>query len=164
VSIINAAYLVPTAVHGVMLPVLSRLFAEDTGRAWRMAYRVVGVQVLIGALTTTGLFALSPVLVGILGPAYAASLDILKILSFNLVFRGVSLAMVAILIANNRQAQRTLVQFVAVAANVALDLAVVYWAGIRGVAVMYVAAEIILAGGYTLLVYQTKRNSRLSNA
>jgi O-antigen/teichoic acid export membrane protein len=164
VSLIYASYLIPTAIHGVMLPVLSNLFARNPPRAWRMAYRLILIQAVTGLALALGVYFFSPLLVGLLGEAYQNSLEILKILSFNLFFHGISFAMVAILVANNLQARRTVVQLVAVVINVGLDLAVVYWAGIQGVAVMYVVAEIVLAGGYTLLVYQYKRNSRLSYA
>jgi len=157
VSLINAMYLIPNSLHGVMLPVLSNLFPRDKKRAWKLSSYLVLIQAIIGLGLTIGVFLLSPLLISLLGSRYSSSMEILKILSLNLFFHCISFAMVTILIANNQQAKRAFIQTIAVIVNVCLNLVVVHWAGIQGVAVVYVITEIVLAGGYTILVLLFKK-------
>jgi len=60
--------------------------------------------------------------------------------------------MAAIIDATYQQSKRALVQTIAVALNIVLNLLVVKWAGIRGAAVNYVITVIILMVGYTAIV------------
>jgi O-antigen/teichoic acid export membrane protein len=57
----------------------------------------------------------------------------------------------AVLVAGDLQTQRSRVQAVAVIINALLNLMVVRWAGISGVAVVYVITEIVLLAGYAWL-------------
>jgi O-antigen/teichoic acid export membrane protein len=163
VSLINAMYLIPNSFHGVMLPVLSNLFTRDVKRAWRLSLYLIFVQSVTGLILSLIVFLFSPLLVGFLGPLYSNSLEVLKILSLNLFFHGISFAMVSILIANNQQARRAFIQTIAVVVNVCLNLLVVHWAGIQGVAVVYVITEIALASGYTLLVFLLRKEPSLAS-
>lgn len=160
VSLINAIYLVPNSLHGVFLPVLSNIFHNNHERGWKVGWAVVGVQASIGLFLNAAIFFISPFLIGLLGPEYAASIRILKILSFNLVFHGISYALVAILLANNLQVKRTVLQGLAVLVNIVINLIVIHWLGIQGVALVYVVTEAILAGGYTVVAYNLWRNRK----
>ena len=162
-SLVNAAFLVPVALHSVMLPVLSNMFHHDATRAWKMSNYLVLVQVLIGVILTMGTWLLSPILLPLLGENYAASIEILQILSINLFFHAISTAYITILVATNQQAKRAIIQTIAVITNIGLNLAIVYQAGIRGVAYVYVITEAILSVGYflQLQIYRRKSSDKL---
>lgn len=164
VSLINAIYVIPNSVNGVMLPVLSNFFGATPKRGWRMAGGVVAVHTALGLFLNAALFVVAPLLIGFLGPKYANSLEVLRILSFNLAFHGISFAMVAILVANNQQLKRTVLQAVVVAINVSLNLLIVQTYGINGVALVYVFTEMVMALGYTILVLNYRKSTRSGEA
>ncbi len=162
-SLVNALFLIPSAIYGVMLPVLSNLFSSNIQRARRFARQLVFIHGLVGTSLTLGLLLLSPFLISLLGSEFADSLIILRILSLNLFFRSLSFALVAILVAFHQQTNRTKVQTIAVLFNIIANLAIVYWAGIVGVAIVYVVTDIILTTGYSLLVYRLNRGRNANN-
>jgi O-antigen/teichoic acid export membrane protein len=165
VNITNALYLIPAAVYVVMVPVLSKLFIANPYQAWQSARRFTQVLVLVGIGSFAGLAVAAKPFVSILGASFSGSEEILQILSVILLFKSGTFAMAGILVSVGRQAQRTIVQAIAVAFNTVLNLIVVYRAGIYGVALVYVATEIILLVGYSLLVqrYRVKYTAPLAN-
>lgn len=158
-GIINTIYIVPLAVHFVMVPVLSNLFVKDIKQAWITTRRFNYVLLVVGL----GLFLLvffgAEYIVLLLGPSYADSLEILKILSIILFFHSLSFGAAAVLVATKQQTQRTIVQTIAVFLNIALNIYVIDLWGITGVALVYVFTEIILFVGYFTLVFRYRRKS-----
>jgi O-antigen/teichoic acid export membrane protein len=152
VGIVNALFLIPASVHGVMVPVLSRLYPANTGQAEITAKRTVLLLLAIGVGLSLALWASAPLLVSLLSQSFSDSLGVLRILSTILLFKSGSFAMAAILIAIGRQSRRTIVQAVAVALNIGLNLWIVYRLGIEGVAWVYVLTELLTVFGYTWLV------------
>jgi O-antigen/teichoic acid export membrane protein len=148
VSLVNALFLIPASIYLVMVPVLSKLFATDLPQARRTAWRFTLLIMAAGGGSFVLLLALANPLVSILGQSYRGTGSIVQILSAILFFKSISFAMAAVLIATGRQTQRVFVQAFAVALNAALNLLVVFWLGIHGVAGVYLLTEIVLAGGY----------------
>jgi O-antigen/teichoic acid export membrane protein len=101
-------------------------------------------------------FVGAPLIIRLLGPSYSDSVEVLKILSWVLLFKCGSFAMATILVAKNLQAKRTLIQGIAVTFNIVVNLLIVYTYGINGVALVYVLTEIILFTGYSLYVWRSK--------
>ena len=154
VGLVNMAFLAPLAVYMVILPVLSNLFAHHPEQARRTAARTVALSLTLGAILAVA-FAIGAPLAGILlGESYRGTEVILRILSLVLFFKCGSLAMSAILIATEQQVKRTYMLGIAAAANILLNLLVVYTLGIRGVAGVYVLTEVILLAGYSWLVWR----------
>ena len=152
VGIINALYLVPMAIHFVMVPVLSNLFSTDVRQAWITARRFIGVLILVGLGLFLLLFFGGKYLIYLLGPAYASSQEILQILSAILFIHSITFGVAAILVATNQQKQRTIIQAVAVVINVGLNFLIIQRFGITGVAYIYVLTEVVLLLGYVYLV------------
>jgi O-antigen/teichoic acid export membrane protein len=153
VGLINMALLVPMAVYTVMMPVLSNLFKNHPQQADKSARRTIFLLLGIGLLLTSIFFVGAPLVGLILGESYQPSVEILRILSLVLLFKCVSFAMAAIIIATDKQAKRPIVQTVAAGANILLNLAIVHVLGVRGVAGVYVVTEIILLAGYSWVVW-----------
>jgi O-antigen/teichoic acid export membrane protein len=151
VGILNAAFLAPGAVHLVIVPVLSNLFSVDTRQAWRTTRRSLGLLLIIGIVMSLVLLFGAPLVGWLLGASFSQSQNILKILSPIIFFHSINFGLAAVLVAGDLQTQRSRVQAIAVIINALLNLLVVRWAGITGVAVVYVITEIVLLIGYTWL-------------
>jgi len=157
VSIVNAFFLIPASIYMVMLPVISNQFTFDINRAWQTVSRFNIILLLVGIVSAIGLFFGSWFLTPILGESYEQTSEILRIISFILVFKSLSYGMAAILIAIGHQGQRTVVQAIAVLLNIVLNLLVIDTLGINGVAIVYLITELILILGYFGLVQYYKR-------
>lgn len=151
VGILNAAFLAPGAVHLVIVPVLSRLFTVDARQAWITTRRSLGLLIVIGIFMSLVLLYGAPLVGWLLGASFSQSQNILKILSPIIFFHSINFGLAAVLVAGDLQTQRSRVQAVAVIINALLNLMVVRWAGISGVAVVYVITEIVLLAGYAWL-------------
>ncbi len=156
VGLVNMAFLAPMAVHLVMVPVLSNLYQNHQQQARKTALRTIGLSLLLGVGLTFVFILGSPLIITLLGPTYSGSVEILRILSWVLLFKSGSFAMAAILVATDQQVKRTSVQVIAAIANIVMNLMVVFWLGINGVAYVYVITEMILFAGYSWFVWRKK--------
>jgi O-antigen/teichoic acid export membrane protein len=158
VGLVNMAFLVPLAVYLVMVPVLSNLYNHHSQQAAKTAIRTIALSLMLGVGLTIVFILGSPLVVLVLGQSYTGSIQILKILSWVLLFKCGSYAMAAILVATDQQINRTNIQIIAALSNIVLNLIAVTWLGIQGVAYIYVLTEMILFGGYTLFVVRKIRS------
>jgi len=152
VSLVNALFMPINAISLVFLPVLSSLFAKNISQAWKTARRSFWLHAGAGAILTLGVAAGAKYLVAFLGPKYGGSLEIIYILSSIICIHALIFALTNILIATSQQSQRALLQLIAVALNIILNIAVVNIAGIRGVAFVYLVTEIFLLFTYAIVV------------
>jgi O-antigen/teichoic acid export membrane protein len=166
VGLVNALFLPLSAISGVMIPVLSHLFAVKNTvayspqQAWSAARRMTQLQLALGGGLSLMLFFGARLLVAILGARFGGSQEVLQILSIILFIHAIVLAASNVLIASHQQSKRTLVQAAAVILNIVLNFLVVGWAGIRGVAVVYVITEIVMAIGLCVPVLQYYAKNR----
>lgn len=159
VGVVNALFLIPAAVYGVMVPVLSHLVMTNPAQAEAAAKRMVVLLFATGLGLSLTLVGGAPLLVSFLQEGFSGSLSVLRILSVILLFKSGSFAMAAILVAIGRQPYRTLVQAVAAIVNIGLNLWIVYRLGIEGVAWVYVLTELLTVLGYTWLVQRYRPRS-----
>jgi O-antigen/teichoic acid export membrane protein len=163
VSLVSALFLVPYAVYGVMVPVLSRLYPQKPQQfrlsTLRMLFLLSAIGLGLAGLTSLG----TPLVVALLGKSFGETLVILRILSILLIFKCPNMGVAAVIVVTGKQAKRVGVQVVAVMFNLALNLAVVYRFGIRGVAVVYVLTEILLMAGYSWVAWRKEPNNALAN-
>ena len=152
VGVVNALFLVPAAVYGVMVPVLSHLYAANPRQAEVMARRMVLTLLAVGLGLALAFAAGAPLLISFLRGSFSESLGVMRILSVILLFKSGSFALSAVLVAIGRQSQRTVIQAVTAALNVGLNIWIVYRAGIYGVAGVYVLTELLTLAGYAWLV------------
>jgi O-antigen/teichoic acid export membrane protein len=164
VSLVSALFLVPYAVYGVMVPVLSRLYPDNLRQfrltTLRMLLMLLVIGVGLAGLTTLG----TPLFIALLGKSFSETLVILRILSILLIFKCLGMGVAAIIIVMGKQAKRVGVQIFAVAFNLLLNLVVVYRYGIRGVAVVYVMTEVLLMAGYSWVAWRKEKAPILAEA
>ncbi len=158
VSIINAIFIIPAAIHMVMVPVLSNIFAHDQRQGWKTARNNLIVMVIVGILLSFVIYFGVGLLPLLLGEAYQYSQGLLKTLSPVPFIHSVSLGMSSILVSTNNQKYRSIVQAVSAATNILLNLIVVNIFGIFGVAVVYIISDIVLLLGYVIIVYKIYKN------
>jgi O-antigen/teichoic acid export membrane protein len=163
VSLVSALFMVPYAVYGVMVPVLSRLYPHRPRQfrltTLRMLFLLLAIGVGLAGLTTLG----TPLVIAVLGKSFGETLVILRILSILLIFKCPNMGVAAVIIVTGKQAKRVGVQIVAVLFNLLLNLAVVYRFGIRGVAVVYVLTELLLLAGYSWVAMRKESSLALAN-
>jgi O-antigen/teichoic acid export membrane protein len=154
VGLVNMAFLAPMAIYWVMLPVLSNLYKHHPKQAEKTALRTIFLSLGVGVGLTLLFFVGAPLVIRL--QSYADSVEVLKILSWVLLFKCGSFALATIIVAKNLQAKRTLIQIIAATFNILLNFLIVYRFGINGVALIYVVTEIILFTGYSWYVWRTK--------
>jgi len=148
-SILATLYFIPQAASSVLLPTLSKLYANHDPRIVPAIKRTLLLTVLLGILLSGATFLFGPpVMTFLLGSEYTASAGLLKILSANLFLKSMSLSLVSILTAIGWQKARLGAQLAAAVINVALNLALIQRFGLPGVAWVYVVSELILMIGY----------------
>ncbi len=159
IGIISAAFVVPGAIYLVVTPVLSNLFSTNIRQAWIIARQSIIVSALVGLAAFLGLALIAGPVISLLGVTFHGSREVLLTLSFILFTHSIAFGMASILVATGQQAKRTSIQAIVVAVNAILDFGIVHWAGILGVAVVYVISDIFLMIGYSWLVWQYYRKS-----
>ena len=164
-GIIIALYLLPSAINFVFIPVLSKLFATNIRQGWLTAKRLIILLVIVGFSLFIAVLFGAKYFVLLLGSSFAGSQVVLQILSIILFIHSISFGLAAILVANNQQTQRSIIQAITVAINIGLNLIVVRRVGIYGVAYVYVITEVILLVGYLFLVlrFRHKTSTNLSS-
>jgi O-antigen/teichoic acid export membrane protein len=151
VSLMTTLFLIPQAIYEVMLPVTSETYARNPLLIRRQAYRIILLSTALGIGMGLGLAVIARPLVWLVyGREYAISGELLTILSAILVLKSVSFAVAAVLTAVGWQNRRVIVQAVAAALNIGLNMALIQTVGLPGVAYVYVLTEAVLMVGYLL--------------
>lgn len=152
-SLVNALFAIPTSVFFIVVPVLSKTYQEQRHRFDRVSGQTAAVFIALGlALSILVASVVSPLLTILLGEKYAASGQLVLILSPILLFKSISFACATYIVVVGWQAKRAWVQIVAALLNIGLNLFFIPRYGPFGAASVYLFTEIILAVGYFLLV------------
>jgi O-antigen/teichoic acid export membrane protein len=161
ISLITTLSLLPAAIYGVMLPVLSRSHAESLKSAQRISFRLITwAMMLSGVLGGVIALIAHPLVQLVYGREFALSGDVLTVLSGVLAFRCVIFPLAAILAAVGWQSLRVAVQAIFAVLNISLNILIVQRWGILGVAKLHVLTDAALMIGYLILVvwwYQKNR-------
>lgn len=165
--LIAALFLIPNTLYTVMTPTLSRLLhpleTPDDNNAVktivrRYIQRLFIITLMLGIVLTTSTALLGPpLLASFLPPEYLPTGVILRILSGVLLFKSVSFALAAVLVAADRQAERTRFQAGMAVLNATMTYLVIPYAGVSGVAWVYVGTEAFLMTGYAWLSWRWYR-------
>lgn len=148
-SLVNMAFLAPSALYSLVLPRLAALFASDKGAFHRFGARQLGVQAVTGVILAFSIYLSAPFIIHVVfGPAYASSGEMLRVLSPLLAAKCLSFGLGALLTSSQGQAWRSMIQVVAAVFNLAANLIVIVPLGLVGVAVVYIVSEVLLSAGY----------------
>lgn len=151
VSLMTTLFLIPQAIYEVMLPVTSETYARSPLLIRRQAFRIILLSSALGIGMGIGMVIIARPLVWLVyGREYAVSGELLTILSTILVLKSVSFGVAAVLTAVGWQSRRVIVQAIAAALNIGLNVALIQTVGLAGVAYVYVLTEAVLMVGYLL--------------
>jgi O-antigen/teichoic acid export membrane protein len=151
-GILRAMFVIPSAVYLVMTPVIGQLVAERSQRLSRTIRQTYLFLAGIGALLWMFASLMGPWISRlILGPKFSVSGALLVILGVILFIRSCSYASTAVIVATTGQGRRVVIQALAAAINVTLNLLVIHRYGITGVAWVYVISELVLMAGYLII-------------
>jgi O-antigen/teichoic acid export membrane protein len=151
-SVISALTVVPAALFYVTVPVLTGALQAGWRRFKRLLQATMAAYVVVGAALWVVTWLSTGILPLLLGEAFLPSAPLLAILSPILFLKTCSFGAAAVLVAVGWQVRRLYVQAAAAAVNVGLNLLLIGTFGIRGVAWVYVASELLLTLGYLALV------------
>ncbi len=153
VTLMSSLFLIPAALFGVLVPLWSRLYATRGRAIWSSARTFLLGSSGLGLLMAGGVALLAhPLIRLVYGDEFRAAGDVLVVLSAILFLRCLTFVAASLIVAVGRQQQRVVVQAMAAALNVGLNLALVQRVGIVGVAGVYVLSEAVLMLGYLLLI------------
>lgn len=162
ISLTTAFFLIPAAIYGVMLPVLSQRYLESHELVRRTSTRLVAWTAALGGALGGGMALIARPLVHFLyGSEFATSSDVLVMLSGVLALKCLSFSLAAIVVAVGWQNRRVVVQALSATVNIALNVLIVQTLGIMGVAKVYVLSEAILVFGYMMLVVWWRHKSKI---
>jgi O-antigen/teichoic acid export membrane protein len=152
VSLVATFLIIPTSIYGVVMPYLSGIYRENPDRLKEVVRSSAVWYGLLGLFMTLviNLFA-QPLVILIYGKDYLATGKLLQILSWIFLVRSFTLVLAAVLIAVGQQKRRVVVQCLAAIFNVGVDILIVQNWGLPGIALMYVASEVVLMVGYLWL-------------
>ncbi len=151
-TILTALFLIPASLFGVGLPFFSKKHAAGELKFAQTWPLFLG-SFAFGALLTGAVGIAGPPLIrSLYGLEYQQAATILLILSPILLLRCSSYIAAALIVAIGWQKWRVLVQAVAAAFNIVLNILMVRQRGITGVAWIYVCTELLLFVGYMALV------------
>lgn len=157
-NLINISFLVPFAFNILVLPRLARAHVETPGAFKRLGLAQLLVQSASGTVIALLIWlAAGPVITLTFGPNYAASIDVLRLLSPLVALKAFSFGLGNILTAANQQPRRTVVQVAVALFNALANLLVVRPFGVPGVALVYVSSELLLCVGYGIIIGRTVR-------
>jgi len=163
-NLTSAIFLIPAAIYGVMVPILSRGYTEDPAWTRRVSIGMTLGMAMLGLVLGCGLVFLAHPLIHLLyGTSFEASADVLAILAGVLILRCPNMALAAALVAVGWQIPRVGAQALSATLNILLNLMLVHELGVTGVAMVYVLTEAILFTGYLgiFLWWMWKRTTNL---
>lgn len=152
-TLINALFIVPASASNFIIPRLSNQ-NHDSSVGLMDRIKLTNLLFLsLGVILSGGIFFIGGFVLRIaLGNQYQISALLLTILSPLLFFKCLSFGWVSILIAAGWQKSRVVVQILGAITNVAANVIFIRLFGIVGVALAYVASEMVLSIGYGLIM------------
>jgi O-antigen/teichoic acid export membrane protein len=156
-----------TAMTGVLasgfyifVPILSRQLKAAPQRFSKTARLMFAGYALVGGLLWMTFLIGSPAIVQLLlGSAYNQTGELMVILSIILFLKSLSFACATFLVAVGWQHRRLAPQLVSAIVNVVLNLWAIPNLGIIGVAWVFVASEVVLLAGYSLMTIEWLRSN-----
>ncbi len=163
VGIINALFLIPSAIHIVIVPILSNQYKSNLKLAWRFFSRSIIMFSLLGVSLFLVTFFSSNLLILVLGEAYSSAANLIRILSVIIIFHSIIFGLASIIVAANYQIKRSKMQFLAILMNIFANLILTPKMNLQGAAIAYIASEVVLFLGYLSIVFKIWKHSHLRN-
>lgn len=163
-GLINALFVIPNAGYVVFIPILSKIVDENLPRFQLMSRQIMIIFLALGlGLSLLVGFPVSWLIQYVLGPHYQTTSQLLMILSPILFLKSLEFGWATILVAINWQQRRLGPQAFSATSNILLNLIAIPFLGVKGVAIVYVISEALLAAGYYWQVSRWNRQVRVNS-
>jgi O-antigen/teichoic acid export membrane protein len=162
-SFLRLSWIIPSVVSAAFFPLLSRVIDVSSEEADRLFFLVIRALVFLSLPLALLLTLASPDLLPfIFGQRYGGSVAVLQILAWTLVLSFPSYVLWYGLVARRRERQAFFVAAAGLLANVAVNAVAIPLYGPSGAAVALVVSEVVVLGGYGLLVHRNVFRVRLT--
>lgn len=152
VNLLQMSFMTLRALFFFSVPRLARAFRHSHIAFRSESYLQIAAQLILGLAASLLFYLFADDLVLFLyRDRYATSAAVLRLLSPIPLLRALNFALGGMLSVSGLQASRSRVQAIVAAASVAGNLIVIFPFGVSGVALVYVASELILTMGYAYL-------------
>jgi O-antigen/teichoic acid export membrane protein len=161
-GIIHALFIIPNSFYVYLLPKFSKLIATEPNFQLRNILRqILIIFSTVGVVLSLGLFIGGEyILTFLLGPNYLVTGKLLTILSPIMLFKSLAFGFALIIIITGQQKRRLIPQLFVSLANLILNLILIPYFGLPGVAWIYSISEALLMLGYYLIVRKQIKNEK----
>jgi O-antigen/teichoic acid export membrane protein len=154
-SFLRLSWIIPSVISAAFFPLLSRVIDAASVEAERLFFLVIRALVFLSLPLALLLTLASPDLLPfIFGHRYAGSVAVLQILAWTLVLTFPNYVLWYGLVARRRERQAFFVAAAGLLANVVVNAIAIPVYGPSGAAAALVVSEIVVLGGYGLLVHR----------
>ena len=160
-SLINALFVIPSAIYTYTIPTLSRWFKSNADRFVDLSKKAILLLSAIGVIMSLAIAFLGiPATDLLLGQKYTQTGELMVRLSPILFLKCLEFGFAAVIVAANKQKSRLIPQAVAAIANIGLNLLLIPRLGEFGAATVYLTTEIILFISYGIIAIKTLNITR----
>ena len=170
-GVYTAAYRVVSFAAMPVLALQSATYPEffvrgQRGLATTLAYslRLMRFTLAYAVVAVVGLLILAPIATLLLGPGFAMTMPVIRLLAVMLVAQAASLLLANALTGADRQGTRTLIQIIVAIANVGLNLWLIPLYGTEGAIATTVISEFGLLFGLALVIGLLQRDTNIDEA
>ncbi len=158
-GIIHALFIIPNSFYTYLLPHYVKVHENNQEDPWKkIVKQVLFIFVPIGTILAIILFIGGQFIVTlILGMKYAATGELLTILSPIMFFKSISFGLALLIVLVGDQRKRLFPQFLISIFNIVMNILLIPYFGLKGVAWIYSISELGLMIGYLIIVLQRSR-------
>ena len=153
-NIVNAVFVLPSAIHLYTLPLLTRHYHDDHQRFKEFSKRVNLLTAVLGVVLSGGVFFLGGwFVVKFLGSEYIETSKIITLLSPILLMKCLEFGFASVIVAGGEQKKRILPQIAASIVNILFNILLIPRLGAVGAAKTYLLSESILMLWYGWIAF-----------
>ena len=157
-NIVNAVFVLPSAIHLYTLPLLTRHYHDDHQRFKEFSKRVNLLTAVLGVVLSGGVFFLGGwFVVKFLGSEYIETSKIITLLSPILLMKCLEFGFASVIVAGGEQKRRILPQIAASIVNILFNILLIPRLGAVGTAKTYLLSESILMLWYGWIAFSVLR-------
>lgn len=161
-GIIHALFIIPNSIYVYLLPKYSKEITKGNKKYTQNSFlQILAIFTFVGiTLNLLLLFGGELGVTLLLGPEYASTGYLLKILSPIMLFKSISFGLALIIIISGNQKKRLLPQLIVSLFNIAFNILLIPYFGLVSVAWIYTISELLLMIGYSIIVIRDKKNEK----
>jgi O-antigen/teichoic acid export membrane protein len=159
-GIIHALFIIPNSLFIYLLPHYAKKFQQGAIFSVRaFSKNILMLFFLIGLILSAGIFISGEFMVTfLLDSRYLPTINVIRILSPIMLFKSLAFGLALIIVITGNQRKRLLPQLVVSIFNIVLNIMLIPYFGLMGVAWIYTISEFILMAGYLIIAIRVINN------